>query len=60
MVFCVVDQCLMARRPRTRTPSARGLPSTQAPCEIRARVHAERDPIVLPRKPVDAPRARYQ
>eukprot|EP00969_Alexandrium_andersonii_P146144 6463628-Alexandrium_andersonii.AAC.1 len=30
MVFWVVDQRLMARRPRTRTPPARGPPSQQS------------------------------
>eukprot|EP00969_Alexandrium_andersonii_P225332 9952283-Alexandrium_andersonii.AAC.1 len=41
-------------------PSANGAPSTQMPGEIRVHTHAERDPIVLPRKVVDVPRAHDQ
>eukprot|EP00969_Alexandrium_andersonii_P343161 15168556-Alexandrium_andersonii.AAC.1 len=48
-----------AHAPNTH-PSARGSPSTQTPREIRVHVHAERDPVVLPREVVDAPRAHDQ
>eukprot|EP00969_Alexandrium_andersonii_P109906 4849017-Alexandrium_andersonii.AAC.1 len=41
-------------------PSARGAPSMQTPGKISVHTHAERDPVALPRKAVDAPRAHDQ
>eukprot|EP00969_Alexandrium_andersonii_P221561 9785889-Alexandrium_andersonii.AAC.1 len=41
-------------------PSAGGSPSVQAPGKVTVHVDAERDPIVLPREVVDAPRAPDQ
>eukprot|EP00969_Alexandrium_andersonii_P342766 15151884-Alexandrium_andersonii.AAC.1 len=41
-------------------PSTRGAPSAQAPGEVGVHVDPEGNPFVLPRKLVDAPRARNQ
>eukprot|EP00969_Alexandrium_andersonii_P000394 17415-Alexandrium_andersonii.AAC.1 len=41
------------RAPNAR-PSACGAPSMRAPGKVRAHIHSERDPFVLPREVVDA------
>eukprot|EP00969_Alexandrium_andersonii_P253034 11183524-Alexandrium_andersonii.AAC.1 len=57
IVFCVTDQCLMVCAPRTHTPPpTRRAPRAQAPCEVGVHVDTERNPFVLPREVVDAPR----
>eukprot|EP00969_Alexandrium_andersonii_P332287 14684212-Alexandrium_andersonii.AAC.1 len=46
--------------PTNAHPSTSGSPSAQAPGKVSIHVDEERDPIVLPREMVDAPRAHDQ
>eukprot|EP00969_Alexandrium_andersonii_P094497 4174787-Alexandrium_andersonii.AAC.1 len=45
MVFCVVDQCLMARTPTHADLAARVPPSAEAPGKVGVRKGAGSDPL---------------
>eukprot|EP00969_Alexandrium_andersonii_P103701 4575912-Alexandrium_andersonii.AAC.1 len=51
---------LNGAQPPNAHPPARGSSSVEAPSKVRVHIHAEADPIVLPREVVDTPRAHGQ